>query len=298
MSKRWLPSRAACRKVWAAIHERFGDQVEFQLFDRRRGLDQTQQKGGWQHVSELLSEGTYEHIKAPAPRRPQPTRRPPASSSPTPSPKPGDSRLSPATQGLLRRMVDNLNTHDPEAPNGAAPDALGTSPTDDAARTESAQARGIEAEQARLRDQGGGRTLRGRAAHVFTGKTPSGSNGSRTAWKLSSKISRRALSELENATTRFFGLPLAPGPLGTPHREASQDRLQTLQTRLRPPGGTPRTIPPSWPRKSCVTGNLTCPALGMRLAGSSGVGRRSNAANGRQHGRKIAAWIVARELEL
>ena len=46
----------------AAIREQFGDAVQFQLFDRRAGLGQTQQREGWLHVSELQSEGTYEQF--------------------------------------------------------------------------------------------------------------------------------------------------------------------------------------------------------------------------------------------
>lgn len=46
----------------AAVHERFGDQVELQIIDRR-DFSQPKAVVGWDHLNTLESEGTYEHIK-------------------------------------------------------------------------------------------------------------------------------------------------------------------------------------------------------------------------------------------
>jgi len=44
-----------------AIHERFGDAVELRIFDRRGTI--AKEVRGWDHLSVLQSEGTYEQIK-------------------------------------------------------------------------------------------------------------------------------------------------------------------------------------------------------------------------------------------
>ena len=100
-----------------AIYERFGENVEFQLFDRRSGMNTVVEWEGWEHVSQLESEGTYEHLKHRL-RVALDGHEAAGVFAPTPSPKRAASRLAPGTRSFIRQMAENLRTHDPENPKG------------------------------------------------------------------------------------------------------------------------------------------------------------------------------------
>lgn len=213
----------------AAIRERFGDQVEFQLFDRRLGLDRTQQKEGWEHVSELQSEGTYEHIKA---RLHAALGRHEAAGVFRADAIAQARGLAPRTrdQGLAAPDGGQPQHPRPRGSERAAQDTLDTSSTDDAARAESAQARGIEAEQARLRDQAvGGRYQ----AALHTYLQANIQRIERIEDRLETLIENQqtALGELETQRPGFLASAGSRAAWNA-NREASHDRLQTLQTRL------------------------------------------------------------------
>ena len=118
----------------------------------------------------------------------------------------------------------------PRGSEGTAQDALGNPATVDAARAESAQARGIEAEQARLRDQAvGGRYQ----AALHTYLQANTQRIERIEDRLETLIENQQtiLSELEAQRPGFLASAGTRAAWNT-SREASQDRLQTLQTRL------------------------------------------------------------------
>ena len=211
----------------AAIRERFGDQVEFQLFDRRRGLDQTQQKEGWQHAGELQSEGTYEHLKA---RLHAALDQHEAA---------GVFRADAIAQA--RGLVPLARDHGLAAPDGGQPQHARSrgseGPAQDAvaapidtARAESAQARGIEAEQARLRDQSiGGRYQAALQTYLQANAQRIGRIEDRLETLIENQ--QAALGEWEAQRPGFFSAPGTKAAWAA-NREASQDRLQTLQGRL------------------------------------------------------------------
>ncbi len=214
----------------AAIYERFGDRVEFQLFDRREGLGATQQKTGWGQLSELQSEGTYEHIKA---RLHAALDQHEAA---------GQFRVDAIAQarGLAAPLARDQGLAAPDGgqpqharPRGSertAQEPVDSPETENAAQAASAQARGIEAEQARLRDQSvGGRY--GAALHTYLQANTQ--RIERIENRLESLIESQqtALGELETQRPGFLA-SAGTKTAWNASREASQDRLQILQTRL------------------------------------------------------------------
>ena len=135
-----------------AIYEEFGDEVEFQLFDRRAGMDNVVELEGWEYVSELESEGTYEHIKH---RLTAAIERHEAEGTFSPNAIRQARGLAPLArdQELHPPNGRELADSQPGRTQGTAQEGVGGSET---ARAESAQARGIEADQARLQSQGTG----------------------------------------------------------------------------------------------------------------------------------------------
>ena len=212
----------------AAIHEHFGEQVQFQLFDRSQGLNQTVQKEGWEHVSTLQSEGTYEHLK---------TRLHAALDQHAAAGAFGADAIAQARGFAPRAREQEFSASDgrepqharPQGPEGAVKNALVVG-TADVARAESAQARSIEAEQARLRDQ----SLGGRYQSALqTYLQANAQRIERIEDRLETLIDNQqaALSQLEAQRPGFFA-SAGTKAAWTVDKEASQDRLQILQGRL------------------------------------------------------------------
>ena len=215
----------------AAIYERFGDRVEFQLFDRRQGLGATQQKEGWEHFTELQSEGTYEHIKA---RLHAALDQHEAAGSFRGDAIAQARGFAPRSrdQGLAAPDGGQPQHARPRESEGTAQDAVAApaGSSNDTARAEGAQARGIEAEQSRLRDQSvGGRYQ----AALHTYLRANTERIERIGDRLETLVENQqaALGELEAHRPGFFSSSGAKAEWSA-NLEAAQDRLQTLQRRL------------------------------------------------------------------
>ena len=211
----------------AAIHARFGDAVGFRLFDRRGGLDQLSERRGWEHLSELESEGTYEQLKlrlahaldgheaagtfgADAIRQARGLGPPLARDRELPSP---DGRQS--------------SNPRPSEAERAQPALTAVAET---GRAESAQARAIEAERARLRDQ----SVDGRyqaALHTYLQAYTERIERIEDRLETLVENQQAALGELETQRPGFFSSPRAKAAWSA-NLDAAQDRLQTLQRRL------------------------------------------------------------------
>ena len=216
----------------AAIYKRFGDRVEFQLFDRRQGLGATQQKEGWEHVNELRSEGNYEHIK---------TRLHAALDQHAAA---GEFRADAIAQarGLATPLARDQGIAAPDggqpqharprSSEGAAQEAVGgvVAVDETAARAESAQARGVQAEQARLRDQSVGGRYQAALQTYLQANT---ARIERIEDRLETLVENQqaALGQLEAQRPGFFSLSGAKAGWAA-NMEAAQDRLRTLQRRL------------------------------------------------------------------
>ena len=212
----------------AAIQERFGDAVQFQLFDRLQGLNQTQQKEGWLHASELSSEGTYEQLKA----RLHAALDHHAASG----------EFSAAAIAQARGLAPRAHYEGLAAPDGGQPQPTrsggpGRSPQNavdsrgaDTLQADSAQARAIEAEQVRLRDQSvGGRYQ----AALQTYLQANSQRIERIEDRLETLLEdqQAALGELEVQRPGLFS-SAATKATWTASRDVLQDRQQTLQNRL------------------------------------------------------------------
>ncbi len=213
----------------AAIQERFGDAVQFQLFDRLQGLNQTQQKEGWLHASELSSEGTYEQLKA---RLHAALDHHAASGEFSAAAVVQARGLAPRARdaGLAAPDGGQPQQPRPRGSEGPAQDAVAGLGFDDAARADGVQARAIEAEQARLRDQSAGERYQG------TLQTYLQANSQRIVRienRLETLLENRqaALGELEMDRPGFFSSPGSKVAWAA-NRAALQDRQQTLQARL------------------------------------------------------------------
>ena len=213
----------------AAIYARFGDAVQFQLFDRRQGLNQTEQKEGWLHASELQSEGTYEHLKARLHAALDQHEAAGGFSADAIAQARG---LAPRTRdkGLAGPDGGQPQHARSRGSEGTAQDAVAAGSSPDAARVEGAQARGIEAEQARLRDQSVGSRYQGA---LQTYLQANAERIERIEDRLETLIENQqsALGELEAQRPGFFSSTATKAQWAA-DMEASQDRLQILRGRL------------------------------------------------------------------
>ncbi len=214
----------------AAIHARFGDAVQFQLFDRRQGLGATEQKEGWLHASELQSEGTYEQLKARLHAALDQHEIAGGFSADAIAQARGLAPTRTRDSGLA--APDGGQPQHPRS-RGSEGQAQANSLTglaDDGARSESAQARAIEAEQARLRDQSVGERYQ---VSLQTYLQANSQRIERIEDRLETLIENQqaALGELEAQRPGFFSSGVTKATWAA-DREASRDRLQVLQGRL------------------------------------------------------------------
>ncbi len=212
----------------AAIQERFGDRVAFHLFDRRQGLGATQQKEGWEHVHALQSEGTYEHLKA---RLHAALDQHEAAGGFRPDAIAQARGLSPALtrdQGLAAPDGGQPQYARPGRPQGQAREAVGG--PQETARAESTQARGIEADQARLQSQATGEAYQ---SALQTYLQANAQKIERTENRLDTLIESQqsALGALEARQPGFLASRRAKAEWSA-EIETAQDRLQTLHLRL------------------------------------------------------------------
>jgi hypothetical protein len=151
-------------KGLAAIHEHFGDAVAFSIFDRRPGMDRAIRVDGWENLTELESEGDYEHIKhrintaidqheadgtaSAAAIREARGLAPLSRDRPLSEPDVAQPELAPA-----RSPEGPEHGQLPAARDDAPAGGLKSSQVDADAQKENALARSIEAEQARLTSQ-------------------------------------------------------------------------------------------------------------------------------------------------
>ncbi len=213
----------------AAIHARFGDAVQFQLFDRRQGLGATEQKEGWLHASELSSEGTYEQLKARLHAALDQHEAAGGFSADAIAQARG---LAPRTRDAGLAAPDDGQPHPPRSrgPEGPTRAEAIAGPADDVARAEGAQARGIEAEQARLRDQSLGERYQG-ALQIYLQANSQRIERIEDRLETLLENQQAALGEMEAQRPGFFS---SAGTKATwiTSRDALQDRQQTLQARL------------------------------------------------------------------
>ena len=221
-----------------AIYERFGDRVEFQLFDRRGGPRSLVEREGWEHLPELRSEGTYEHLKA---------RLHAALDGHELVGVFGPDAIAHA-RGLAPRARDQeLHPWDgrehpqPPARNPEGPEQrVATGGTGPSATTlaagEAAEARGIEADQARLQSQGQNPSSSAGENYDSALRTYLQSNAERIE-RIESRLKtlvenqEAALSELNAHPPGFFASRQTRAEWAA-SVEHAQDRLQILSGRL------------------------------------------------------------------
>ena len=210
----------------AAIHERFGDAVGFRLFDRRGGLNQLSERRGWEHLSELESEGTYEHIKL---RLTHALDRHEVAGDFGPDAIRQARGLAPLARDRELHPPDGRQPADPRSKEAEGPQpAVVASP--ETGRAEIAQARGIEADQVRLQSQSTGERYQA-ALHTYLQANAQRIERIENRLETLVENQRAALGELEAHRPGFFSSANTKAGW-TDDREASQKRLQTLQARL------------------------------------------------------------------
>ena len=210
----------------AAIHVRFGDAVGFRLFDRRGGLDQLSEHRGWEHLAELESEGTYEHLKL---RLTDALDRHEAAGAFGPDAIRQARGLAPLARDRELHPPDGQQPADPRSreAEGPQPSVVAGAET---GRAESAQARGIEADQARLQSQGSGEQYQ---AALQTYLQANAQRIERIENRLEVLVENQqsTLSELQAHEPGFLASRRAKSEW-TASLETAQDRLQSLNNRL------------------------------------------------------------------
>ena len=211
-----------------AIYERFGQNVEFQLFDRRGGMDNMVEWEGWEHLSQLESEGNYEHLKH---RLRTALDGHEAVGGFGPDAIAQARGLAPLIRNAGLHPADGREfTHarsgGPEGPSEGA----GVAADSDEAKAIGAQARGIEAEQARLRDESIGERYQTALQTYLQANTQC---IERIENRLETLIENQqvALGDL-NAQRPGFFTSSAIKAKWLAGAEAAQDRLQVLRGRL------------------------------------------------------------------
>ena len=210
----------------AAIHERFGDGVGFRLFDRRGGMDQLSEHQGWEHLSALESEGTYEQLKL---RLTDALDRHEAAGAFGPDAIRQARGLAPLARDRGLYPPDGRQPADPRPREAEGPQPA-VSTGVEAGRAESAQVRSIEADQARLQSQGSGEKYQAALQTYLQ------ANAQRIE-----RIENRLETLVENQQASLNELKIQePGFLASRRTKAqwsafletAQGRLQTLNNRL------------------------------------------------------------------
>ena len=210
----------------AAIHERFGEAVGFRLFDRRGGMDQLSEHRGWEHLAELESEGTYDQLKL---RLTQAIDRHEAVGAFGPDAIRQARGLAPLARDRELHPPDGREPADPRSreAEGPQPSVVASAET---GRAESAQARGIEADQARLQSQGSGEQYQ---AALQTYLQANAQRIERIENRLEVLVENQqsTLSELQAHEPGFLVSRRVKSEW-TASLETAQDRLQSLNNRL------------------------------------------------------------------
>ena len=209
----------------AAIREHFGGAVGFRLFDRRGGLNQVVERRGWEHLSELESEGTYEELK---------TRLGNAIGRQEAAGTFGADAIRQA-RGLAP-LAGDRGLHSPDGREPAQPRSEGAErpqqiiSVPEFGRAESAQARSIEADQSRLQSQSTGEQYQ---AALQTYLQANAQRIERIENRLETLIENQqaALGELEARQPGFLSSRKARAEWSA-EIETAQDRLQSLDSRL------------------------------------------------------------------
>lgn len=219
-----------------AIHERFGNQVEFQPFDRRGGRHSLLEREGWEHRLELRSEGNYEHVKA---RLHAALDGHELASSFSPDAIRQARGLAPLARDQELHPGDGRQHPQPPARNPEGSEqrvALGTEPaTATLAAEEAAEARGIEADQARLQSQGQSPASAGEnydsALRIYLQSNAERIERIESRLETLVENQEAALSELNAHPPGFFASRQTKAEWAA-SVERAQDRLQILSRRL------------------------------------------------------------------
>ena len=209
-----------------AIHEHFGENVEFQVFDRRGGMDNVVEWEGWEHVSLLESEGTYEHLKR---RLHAVLDRHEAEGVFSVDAIAQARGLAPRARNPELHPADGREPAQPRSreSQGSAQEGLNGP---DEARAVGALARGIEADQARLRDQSVGERYQA-ALQTYLSANTQRMEQIENQLETLIENQRAALGELESRQPGFLASRRAKAEWSA-EIETAQDRLQTLNNRL------------------------------------------------------------------
>ena len=209
-----------------AIHERFGEKVEFQVFDRRGGIDNVVEWEGWEHVSLLESEGTYEHLK----RRLHTVLDRHEAEGVFGADAIAQARgLAPRARNAELYPADGREPAQPRSgeSKGTAQEGLNDP---DEAKAVGALARGIEADQARLRDQSIGERYQA-ALQTYLSANTQRIERIENRLEILIENQRAALGELENRQPGFLASRRAKAEWSA-DIESAQDRLLILNNRL------------------------------------------------------------------
>ena len=213
------------RGLWA-IHEQFGEKVELQLFDRRGGMDTVVEWEGWEHLSQLESEGSYEQLKL---RLYALLDRHEAEGVFSADAIAQARGLAPRARNPELHPTDGRELADARSRESQGPAQEGLNAPDEA-KAAGAFARGIEADQARLRDQSVGERYQASLQTYLLANTQ---RIDRIENRLETLIENQqaALGEMEAQRPGLFS------SAGTragwmAGREAALDRLQTLHGRM------------------------------------------------------------------
>lgn len=209
-----------------AIHERFGEKVEFQLFDRRGGMNTVVEWEGWEHVSQLESEGTYEHLKHRLRAALDGHEAAGVFSADAIAQARG---LAPRARHAGLHPADGREPADPRPGSSQGSAQVGVGDPE-AAKAESAQARGIEADQARLQDQFAGERYQTALQTYLQANTQ---RIERIESQLETLIENQqaVLGELAAQRPGFFASAAAKAGWSA-DMESGQERLRTLRNRL------------------------------------------------------------------
>ena len=209
----------------AAIHEHFGQTVGFRLFDRQGGLNQIAEHRGWEHLSKLESEGTYEELKE---RLGSAIERYEAAGDFGPNAIRQARGLAtlPGDRGVY--SSDGRQSAQPRSERAEGSQQLRSAP--ESGRAESAQARSIEADQARLQSQSTGERYQ---AALQTYLQANAQRIERIENRLETLLENQqaALGALEARQPGFLSSRRARAEWSA-EAETAQDRLQSLNNRL------------------------------------------------------------------
>lgn len=211
----------------AAIAQRFGDAVDFRIFDRRNGLNTADERRGWEHRSILESEGTYEQIRTRLTAALD--RHEMAGTFGVDAIRQARGLATLARGGELSAPDGRELAHPRSRPaEGPQPGVAGSQ---EAGKADGALARGVEADQVRLRSQAEvGERYQTAIQSYLQSNTQ---QIVRIETRLQNLIATQQTAVRELAADRpgLFASASAKATW-TADLEASRDRLQTLRGRL------------------------------------------------------------------